>query len=293
MRNTISFINRKVAALLGTTEIKQVSEKVKRLEEINEHVLIGDYLHNYLFQNEIYLKSKKITHYYKGVFAQNGEDGVIQEIFNRIGIKNKTFVEFGAHGVKNNSTLLLIKGWKGLWIGGNSEGEKTIKTKFRQLIESKRLAFKREWITKDNIEEIFAKNEVPSEFDFLSIDLDGNDYWIWDAIVSYKPRVVCIEYNASFPPDVSWVMKYNPMHVWDQTNYFGASLKALEKLGKKKGYELIGCDFAGCNAFFARNDEDLSGFEEPFTAEHHYEPPRYFLRKPNGHPKNFGDFEIV
>jgi hypothetical protein len=68
-------------------------------------------------------------------------------------------------------------------------------------------------------------------------------------------------------------------------------LKSLESLCKKKGYELVGCDFSGCNAFFVRNDQNLDLFEKPFTSEHHYEPPRYYLKRSSGHKQGFGPFE--
>ncbi|MBR9998748.1 MAG: hypothetical protein KFF73_07245 [Cyclobacteriaceae bacterium] len=246
-----------------------------------------------LFQNSFYKDTKRITHFHRSVYTQNGEDGIIDEIFKRIGITNPYFVEFGVHGIKNNSTFLLLKGWSGLWIGESEAGKKNIYKKFKRSLQDKNLTYHQERITKDNIESIFDLNAVPDKFDFLSIDLDGNDYWIWQAISRYSPRLVSIEYNSTFPPDISCVMSYNAEHNWDQTSYFGSSLKALEILGRKKGYELIGCDFTGCNAFFIRNDQNLALFESPFTAENHYEPPRYFLRKPCGHTQGMGDFELI
>ena len=125
----------------------------------------------------------------------------------------------------------------------------------------------------------------------LSIDIDGNDYWVWKAIDSYSPRVVVIEHNSVFRSDVEWIMSYNPNNIWNGSSYFGASLKSLEKLGNQKGYRLVGCDFTGVNAFFVRNDLVGDKFFEPFTAENHYEPPRYFLQNVNGHRKDFGVFK--
>ena len=238
------------------------------------------------------MDSKRITHFHKSVFTQNGEDGIIEEIFNRIGTSNKFFVEFGVHGVKNNSTFLLLKDWKGAWLGGSQRAQVNIESNFAQQVRCGQLEFKTSWITKDNIEDLFDELHVPKEFDYLSIDLDGNDYWVWESIQRYRPRVVSIEYNATFPASTSWVMSYNPNHSWDQSSYFGASLKALELLAKKKAYTLVGCDFTGCNAFFVRDDQDLDLFQDPFTAEFHYEPPRYFLKRPSGHQQGFGPFEI-
>ena len=128
----------------------------------------------------------------------------------------------------------------------------------------------------ENIESIFEEMKVPAEFDLLSIDIDGNDYWLWKAITRFKPRVVVIEYNSNYPPDVSWIMKYNPKHAWEGGSHFGASLLALEKLGASKGYSLVGCDFYGVNAFFVQREHE-SKFTGPFTAANHFEPPRFRL----------------
>ncbi len=293
MRKLKNYLLRKIWYLMGTAEINNISEEIKRIREITENTFIDNYLKENLFQNTFYTDSKRITHFHKSIYSQNGEDGIINEIFNRIGVTNQYFVEFGVHGVKNNSTFLLLKGWKGLWVGDSASGKKSISKKFRKPLNDENLTFYPKRITKENIESIFQLNEVPEVFDFLSIDLDGNDYWIWNAISNFSPRVVCIEYNSTFPPDISCVMTYNPEHQWDHTSYYGASIKALEKLGRKKGYELIGCDFTGCNAFFIRNDQNLALFESPYTAENHYEPSRYHLRKSSGHKQGFGDFELL
>lgn len=290
IRRFINYIVRKVSGFLGTGHLANISPALQRVKEIDENVAIERYLGDNLLNNPKYVGSQRITHFHRSVFSQNGEDGIIEEIFRRIGVTDKTFVEFGVHGLKNNSTFLLVKGWRGLWIGANPEASRRIERKFHELLNARILKYRRAWITCENIERIIQAEEIPGSFDLLSIDLDGNDYWIWKAINTFKPRVVSIEYNSVFPADVTWVMKYNESHTWDQTNYFGASLKALELLGTKKGYRLIGCDFAGCNAYFVREDQDLSLFEAPFSAEHHYEPPRFFLRRVSGHPAGFGPF---
>jgi len=291
MGKFLNFVSRKVQSMLGTSHIKYLRDDVASMRRIVENTLVDDYLKRNLFENEAYLKSRKITHFHKSVFTQNGEDGIIEEIFDRIGVTNQYFVEFGVHGVKNNSTYLLVKNWRGLWIGGREETRKNIERKFGHSISTGNLMYAVRWITRENIEQIFQEHNVPQHFDFLSIDIDGNDYWIWQAIENYSPRVVCIEYNATYPADVSWVMAYNAEHTWDGSSYFGAYLRALEELGRRKGYALVGCDFTGCNAFFVRATENLEAFESPFTAAHHYEPPRYFLSRSSGHRQGFGPFE--
>jgi hypothetical protein len=120
---------------------------------------------------------------------------------------------------------------------------------------------------------------VTGDIDLLSIDIDGNDYWVWQSITVVEPRVVVIEYNARYPPGLSWIMPYNPRNQFWDDGYFGASLSALEELGRQKGYVLVGCDFTGTNAFFVRQGLANGKFCAPFVAENHYEPPRYFLRR--------------
>ena len=101
-------------------------------------------------------------------------------------------------------------------------------------------------VTAENIESLFAANQVLEEIDLLSIDIDGNDYWVWQAIERYRPRVVVVEYNAIWPPDATWVQAYDATRPWDGTTHHGASIGALTVLAEKKGYRLVcDVDFAG------------------------------------------------
>jgi hypothetical protein len=127
----------------------------------------------------------------------------------------------------------------------------------------------------------------------LSIDIDGNDYWIWKALQQYKPRVVVIEYNAMFPPPVRWVQKYEAAFAGDGTSHYGASLESLELLGAALGYRLVGCTLGGVNAFFVRDDCSPEAFAQPATAENLYEPQRYFLLRPPAYQPRFGEFETL
>jgi hypothetical protein len=223
------------------------------------------------------------------VYSQHDEDGLIEEIFNRVGTTDKFFVEFGVgDGLENCTTYCLLKGWRGAWIDGSAVCVDAVEANFRDLIAEGRLKARYSFITAENIEQLFRELEVPEEFDLLSIDIDNNDYWVWQAIKNYSPRVVAVEYNASFKHTVACVVPYSPTAIWDHTNYFGASLKALEGLGRRKGYSLVGCNYTGVTAFFVRDDLVGDLFAAPFTSENHYEPPRYFVRMPNGHPPGFG-----
>ncbi|PSF39051.1 hypothetical protein C7H19_03085 [Aphanothece hegewaldii CCALA 016] len=279
-------------------ELKQLNTTNKALlktQESLKNIMIEDYLKNHLINNPKYSEPKKLNKYEFKAYSQGGEDGIINEIFRRIGTTNQYFVEFGVGvGLENNSALLLTLGWRGLWIEGSEKYCKNIKEKFKYIIKNNQLTLINNFVDADNIESLFKKANVPEELDLLSIDIDGNDYWIWKAINQYRPRVVIIEYNAAYPPQVSWTIEYNPNHRWDYSNYMGASLLALEKLGIYKGYKLVGCSFTGVNAFFVRDDLVNEHFLEPYTAENHYEPARYFLcEQTAGHPRSFGKFETV
>jgi len=192
-------------------------------------------------------KVRDINLFDRKVYSQNGEDGILQLIFHKIGVTNRYFVEFGVgNGTICNTGYLREKhGWKGLMMdaaGGNS-------------------GIKKEFITAENINGLFRKHKVPRDFDLLSIDIDFNDYWVWKAIEGYSPRVVVIEYNGSVPPDESRAVRYEPQRQWDGSDYYGASLLALAKLARKKGYRLVGCDRMGVNAFFVKDELIKDRFE--------------------------------
>ncbi len=104
--------------------------------------------------------------------------------------------------------------------------------------------------------------------------------------------MIVIEYNATLRPPVSLVMRYKESNEWNGTNYFGASLSALEKLGREKGYSLVACNYTGVNAFFVRNDLIGDRFRGPYTAETHYEPARYMSLRA-GHPAGMGPYDEV
>ena len=118
-------------------------------------------------------------------------------------------------------------------------------------------------VTPENVEQLFAQGEVPPEPDVLSIDVDGEDYWIWDSIEAYRPRVVVIEYNSALDPRRRLVQPNEPEWRWDGSDYFGASLGALQTLGEHKGYRLVHTDLCGLNAFFVREDLARGAFPEP------------------------------
>ena len=174
--------------------------------------------------------AKTLINHGEKVFSQTIEDGIIEEVFNNIGTTNKYFVDIGAWDgchLSNTANLRINKGWKGLLIDGNQNKTSPIVIHF--------------FVNPENVNQILKDNHAPEVFDLLSIDIDGNDFWIWDAI-NYKPRVVIIEFNANIVDQhKSCVIKYNQgmNTLIPDANYFGASIAALKKLGEKKGYSLI------------------------------------------------------
>lgn len=208
------------------------------------------------------------------VHSQSDEDGIIDEIFRRIGTTTRTFVEFGAEtGNENNSRLLLERGWRGLWIEGYQEYLGSIKWQFRQQIASGQLTIQESYVDRDNINALIGGAGITGEIDFLSIDIDGNDYHVFDAITVIHPRVVCLEFNISRCGD--YVMPYNPDYRWDASkDDYGASAVALTRLATDKGYELVGCGLYSPNGFYVRRDL-IAGQFRPRSPDEYVNPFSY------------------
>jgi hypothetical protein len=192
------------------------------------------------------------------VFSQNGEDGILLYIFSQIGTTNRRFIEFGfADGRECNTANLSIHfGWSGLMLDGSEKWARGGRAYFgsRKELRPGQVETAQAFVTAENINELFTGHGMSGEIDLLSIDIDGNDYWVWKAIQVVTPRVVVIEYNASFTVERSVTIPYRPNFELVRPCYHGASLEALTRLGKHKGYSLVGCDSNGCNAFFVRDD---------------------------------------
>jgi hypothetical protein len=186
--------------------------------------------------------------YEKKVYSQNGEDGIIAHIFDKIGTTNKVAVEFGVSqgmsGAEANTRLLTDSGWKLFWFDLNNNIDLPVNSVFTQIM-----------LTKDNIVNEFLRLQIPFEFDLLSIDVDSNDYHLREALSVFRPRVYVIEYNGSIPPDVPYIMPHNINYEWTmwKTN-FGASLLSYTEQAERLGYDLVYCDSQGVNAFYIRKD---------------------------------------
>jgi hypothetical protein len=240
----------------------------------------------------------RLEHHGRKIYSQNDEDGILEEICRRVGITPNTaaFVEIGVQdGLENNTLFLLYKGFRGLWIEAREKYVNDIGKRFRTVIESGRLSTLNARVTAENINELLSP--VAPTTDVLSIDIDGNDFWVWKAMNHFYPPVVVIEYNAKFPPPLSIVQKYDPNFRWSGSDYSGASLCALAKLGQSKGYGLVACNITGSNAFFVRSDLIQDRFPYTLTPENLYQPCRYYLSgdcfRSYGHRPDFGPYETI
>lgn len=223
-----------------------------------------------------YADPKSLARFNRRMYSQQGEDGVIAEIFGRIGARDRTFLEFGiGDGRENTTRFLLERGWRGYWLEGYPEHVAHAREFFRSYIDSGQLSILESFITAENINDLLDQIGVPQELDYMSIDIDYNTAHVWKAM-NRRSRAACVEYNCTLPPNEAVGVPYHPDAMWDGTAWYGASLKVFEQIGRDKGMALVGCDLVGVNAYFVRHEEATGKFREPFTAETHYEPPRFY-----------------
>jgi hypothetical protein len=194
------------------------------------------------------------------VFSQFGEDGIIDWIIERSQIPDPlhSFIEFGVELYEEANTRFLVenRNWRGLVIDGNPQLETKLRKSalaWRHILESKSA-----FVTRENIDRIFDDCGFSGEIGLLSIDIDGNDYWVWEAIASVDPVIVICEYAAVLGDLHPIVVPYDPAFTRTLPNYhnlyYGASIAALQSLARRKGYTFLGSNSAGNNAFFIRDD---------------------------------------
>jgi hypothetical protein len=247
---------------------------------------------NQLLQQPRYQDEKRLNRYEYQVFSQNGEDGIIAEIFRRIGEESRFFIEIGVgNGLENNTTYLLQQGWGGYWVEGDADYIRFIRKHFKKVIENGFLSVGECFMHVENVGEILMQIRNERAVDLLSVDIDRNTFYVLDAILQQKivPRVIVAEYNSLYPPPMDWKVEYSSEKMWNRSSYFGASLKAYELLGRKFGYSLVGCDVCGVNAFFVRDDLVDNNFLYPYSAENHYEPLRDYLLNRVGFARQYSD----
>jgi len=207
------------------------------------------------------------------VFSQWGDDGIIQYLINHIEIPNKTFIEFGVENyIESNTRFLLINNnWKGYVLDGSSTNIDYIKND-ADVSWAYELYAECAFIDRENINTLIRRAPFDKEIGLLSVDIDGNDYWVWQAIDCISPVIVIVEYNSLLGKNTQWTIPYDPAFVRKEKHstglYYGASLGALVELGKEKGYNFIGCNSKGNNAYFIRKDK--SGIFESRTTEQGY-----------------------
>lgn len=210
-----------------------------------------------LLQGLTLLNNQKGTHfndYELKVFSQFGEDGLIQHIINKLNLPEHlhNFVEFGVEDYQESNTRFLLENnnWSGLLFDGSKTNIEFIQNHRKWWKHD--LKAKKEFITRENINTLLLENGYCGEIGLLSIDIDGNDYWIWEAITEVEPQIVIVEYNSKYGNEKSLTIPYKSDFQRSKLNnsYYGASISALEFLAQKKGYILIGSNTAGNNAFF-------------------------------------------
>ena len=191
------------------------------------------------------------------VNSQWGEDGIIQFLLNNIEIKDKIFVEFGVESYTEANTLFLLQNdyWSGFVIDGSDNNIDEIKN--QNIYWRHNLTAISSFITRENINSIFENNNIRGNIGILSVDIDGNDYWVWESIKNINPSIIIAEYNSLFGPNLKVTIPYEKNFVRGGKNpvsYYGASIAALTYLANKKGYQLVASNKAGNNVFFVRND---------------------------------------
>lgn len=201
---------------------------------------------------------QELERHESSLYSQNGEDGIIQYLFSQIGVSSKLFLEFGFGVVENNSLRLILKeNWGGVLIDGSAASVHSFNRALREKNITKVKSVQK-FLTLENLKLTILENGLTGQIDLLSIDVDGNDYWFWNDITYLTPRVVVIEYNATFGAEASITVPYDPLFERYAKHpsgfYHGASLAALTRLASRKGYALVGCDSSGVNAFFVRRD---------------------------------------
>ena len=216
-------------------------------------------------------------------YSQNDEDGITLEILRRIGLQTGVFVEFGAgDGLENNSLILLMHGWKGVWVG-NEELRISLPP------DNAKLRYAKGWVSSANCVEMIKSSTdglKATKIDFLSIDLDGNDWYIAEAFIKSgaRPAVIVVEYNAKFPPPVRWTIRYDADHQWTGDDYQGASLQSFADLFGEAGYRLVACNLTGTNAYFVSREFDHAFKDVPEDLGTLFQAADYNWFIGRGHP---------
>ena len=192
------------------------------------------------------------------VFSQWGEDGLIQYLIRRVPVARPIFVEFGVENYTESNTRFLLTNnhWAGLIIDGSAENIAYVRRD--PIYWATNLKAENAFITRENINDLISRNGVAGDIGLLSIDIDGNDYWIFEKIDVISPRIIICEYNSHFGPTAKVTTPYDPSFTREAAHfskiYYGASIAALNSLALRKGYSLVASNSAGNNVVFVRSD---------------------------------------
>jgi len=231
-----------------------------------------------LQRSERYSDPKRLERFGFSVGSQNEEDGMLAEVFRRIGVSDRSFFEFGVgNGLQNCTYFFLLNGWKGCWVEIDRAKVEFMRNHFATAISSRQLTLDDTEITAENIDARCDALKIPDTIDLMSIDIDGNDYHVFESMTRVRPRVLVMEYNGTYPPPVRIVGAYDRSYRYDASTYIGASLQSLCDLADRKGYQLVGCNITGLNCIFVRKDLAQDLFCQPATAENLYNVPRHQL----------------
>jgi hypothetical protein len=213
--------------------------------------------------------STNLQDYEFKVFSQWGEDGIIQFLIKTIEIKNKTFIEFGVEDFsESNCRYLLVKdNWQGFVIDGSKDNIQKLQSNY--YFWKHHLVACAAFITKDNINQLLAHSGFDEDLGILSVDIDGNDYYVLDAIERFRPRILICEFNSVFGAKRSISAAAHHSNL-----YAGASLSAMNHLAQKRGYVLVGTNSVGNNAFFVRRDL-MNGQLRALGVEEAYAPSHF------------------
>lgn len=257
-------------------QFDEMAARVQRLEGTIEH--LREALGRIESRQSATLPSPALRDHEFKVFSQWGEDGIIDHLIRHVEIPRRFFVEFGVETYREANTRFLLTqhAWHGLIMEGSEKDAAFIRRD--PICWKHHLAVAHAFITKENINELLQKNGAAGPIGLLSIDVDGNDYWIWEAVTVSQAAIVVMEYNALFGPDRAVTVPYDPefrrdtAH-WSQV-YVGASLRALVRLGQRKGYAFVGTNRAGNNAFFVEKSRLPAGWRD-LTVEEGFTPPQF------------------
>lgn len=196
-----------------------------------------------------------INNYKKKVYSQSEEDGIIEKFFDVLNIKKGWYCEFGAGDGNwiSNTKKLREEGWMGVLIEGDDKSFSDLKNNFES---NPNVTIINSYVTCEEnecLDFILSKTNIPIDFDILSIDVDGNDLWIWKSLTKYLPKLVVVEYNAFCDPHESLTIEYDKNHRFNSDSYYGATAGAFNKLAEEKGYVLIGST-PSLNLFYCKKE---------------------------------------